>query len=92
MTAKKICKVCGKEYECCKTERFNVFRWQDVACCPEHAEIYFERVAQARSQAPVIQEPEPEVYESITENAEDEAEDEALMSTEAKPGKLWKRK
>jgi hypothetical protein len=27
----------------------NIFRWQDVACCPEHGAIYFAQVAEARN-------------------------------------------
>lgn len=48
------CKVCGKEYEYCWTERpSTVFRWQDVACCEEHGAIYLKRVLDARSEKPV---------------------------------------
>lgn len=47
--AMRTCKVCGKEYEYCKTFRPTVgFRWQDVACCPEHGSIYLARVLAAR--------------------------------------------
>lgn len=47
--AKRICKVCGKEYPYCKTWRStDIFRWQDVACCPEHAAEYFEQVRVSR--------------------------------------------
>lgn len=47
------CKVCGKEYEYCWTERpSTVFRWQDVACCEEHGAIYLKRVMDARSEKP----------------------------------------
>ena len=51
-TATKICKVCGKEYEYCHTFRKdgNIFRWQDVACCPEHGSIYFAKVLKSRNQ------------------------------------------
>lgn len=47
----KICKVCGAEYEYCHTVRrvANVFRWQDVACCPDHGSIYFDRIVASRS-------------------------------------------
>ena len=46
----RICKVCGDEYPYCKTEfNGNIFRWQDVACCPEHAAMYFAEVEKARS-------------------------------------------
>ena len=48
---KRMCKICGKEYEYCKTERGDgVFRWQDVACCPEHAEEYFAQIAASRGE------------------------------------------
>ena len=51
-TATKICKVCGKEYPYCRTERkvAGVFRWQDVACCVEHGSIYRERVLASRGE------------------------------------------
>lgn len=48
---KKVCKVCGQEYEACHTLRPNLnseFRWQDVACCPEHGQEYLRRVLSAR--------------------------------------------
>lgn len=50
----KICKVCGKEYECCKTVRHidGVFRWQDVACCVEHGQEYLNLVLAARTGIP----------------------------------------
>lgn len=47
----KTCKVCGKQYEYCHTALPGIFRWQDVACCREHAQQYFERVEQARAEA-----------------------------------------
>lgn len=44
------CKVCGKEYEYCKTWlSVDKFRWQDVACSPECGAIYFSKVEAARS-------------------------------------------
>lgn len=48
--ATKICKVCGKEYPYCKTFRDDdMFRWQDVACCPEHGSEYFAQVLAVRA-------------------------------------------
>lgn len=45
----KKCKVCGKEYEACRTFRAgSVFRWQDVACSPEHGSQYFAEVLASR--------------------------------------------
>lgn len=53
MSATRICKVCGKEYEYCRTNRVaGIFRWQDVSCCPEHGSIYFARVLEARGETP----------------------------------------
>lgn len=53
-TGTKVCKICGKEYECCKTVRHvdGVFRWQDVACCVEHGQEYLNLVLMARSATP----------------------------------------
>lgn len=50
-TAIKKCKVCGKEYEYCHTAKRveGVFRWQDVACCPEHGSIYLAKIEASRS-------------------------------------------
>lgn len=51
----RICKICNKEYPYCKTEWRGVNRWQDVACCPEHATEYFRRVREARNPQPVVE-------------------------------------
>lgn len=49
----KVCKICGKSYEACRTPaRPGVYRWQDVACCPEHGAEYLEKVNAARNPAP----------------------------------------
>lgn len=45
----KICKVCGKEYEYCRTFLPTAFRWQDVACCQEHAQEYLALVEASRA-------------------------------------------
>lgn len=48
----KICRVCGKEYEACHTQRPNLdneFRWQEVACSPECGSIYLQRIIESRS-------------------------------------------
>lgn len=51
-TGTRICKVCGREYEYCHTARrvTDVFRYQDVACCPEHGQTYLAKVLAARGQ------------------------------------------
>lgn len=51
-TVMKKCKVCGQEYEYCHTLRKDstVFRYQDVACCPEHGNIYLSRILVSRGE------------------------------------------
>jgi hypothetical protein len=52
----KTCKVCGKEYEYCHTNRpSGLFRWQDVACSPECGNEYFRRIAISRGE--LVEEP-----------------------------------
>lgn len=49
-TGIRVCRVCGKEYKYCKTNRREgIFRWQDVACSPEHGAIYFARIEASRA-------------------------------------------
>ncbi len=51
-TGYRRCRVCGGEYEYCRTNAdTGVFRWQDVACSPEHGAIYFAKIAESRSGA-----------------------------------------
>jgi hypothetical protein len=60
----RICKVCGKEYPYCKTERKdNAFRYQDVACCPEHGAEYLDAIMKSREIETVVepQEEKPKV-------------------------------
>lgn len=64
----RICKVCGKEYEYCKTLARGAFIWRDVACCPEHAEQYFEEVAIARGEKK-----QPESEQTKKQNKESSA-------------------
>lgn len=47
--------MCGKEYEACHTLRPNLnseFRWQDVACCPEHGQEYLRQILISRGELP----------------------------------------
>ena len=58
----KVCKVCGKEYEACHTLRPNLnseFRWQDVACCPEHGAVYLARILESRGEAKQVDPEKP---------------------------------
>lgn len=73
-TSTRICKVCNVEYPYCKTARPDgLYRWDNVACCPEHAAIYFAEVEAARSGKPVTVEEEPK-GNSIQEEKEPEVE------------------
>ncbi len=52
-SVKMSCRVCGKEYEPCRTatRRPNVFHWQEVACSPECGAIYLHRIIESRKPA-----------------------------------------
>lgn len=49
--AVKVCRVCGKEYEACRSANSagGTFRWQEVSCSPECGAIYLERVIASRA-------------------------------------------
>lgn len=76
----RTCRVCGKEYPYCKTNvSKTVFRWQNIACCPEHASIYFENARRLREErekekdAQMVQSSEP--AEGVANDKVAEAED-----------------
>lgn len=58
----KKCRVCGKEYPYCKTFKpyDGTFRWQDVACCKEHGEIYLRAIMESRGELSGGDDKEPE--------------------------------
>lgn len=49
-SAVKKCRVCGKEYEACRSANraAGVFRWQEVACSPECGAIYLQKINESR--------------------------------------------
>jgi len=50
----RICKVCGKEYEYCKTWlSTDKFRYQDVACSPQCGAKYFAEIEASRAKESV---------------------------------------
>lgn len=53
-TAIMKCRVCGKEYEGCRTLKrvAGVFRWQEVACSPECGSIYLAKIEASRGITP----------------------------------------
>lgn len=89
--ALKTCKVCGKQYEACFSVYVgnNVYRWQDVACCPEHGAEYFEAVE--RSRRPADQNPPADVEAEITDQVETESIVEAENESLKKPTTKRKR-
>lgn len=44
------CKICGKEYDACRTKRSASvsYRWFDVACCEEHGAEYLRQILESR--------------------------------------------
>lgn len=45
----KVCRVCGKTYEACRTSKVaKTFRWQDVSCSPECGAEYLRRIKLSR--------------------------------------------
>lgn len=50
----KVCRVCGKTYESCRSIKTgsSVFNWREMCCSPECGQIYFRRVEEARNPAP----------------------------------------
>lgn len=51
--AVKKCRVCGKEYEACRSANrtTSTFRWQEVACSLECGSEYLKRVISARTES-----------------------------------------
>lgn len=58
---KRKCRVCGKEYEACRTPKTAVggFNWREVACSPECGERYLRAVMEARGIVPSTTAEEP---------------------------------
>jgi len=56
---KRECKVCGKIYYTCpaSSSPAKTFRWRDVACCPEHGQIYLQQIMESRKVDSVTPEP-----------------------------------
>lgn len=50
-TAIKICRICGKAYEACRSANRSagVFRWQEVACSPECGAAYMKKIQESRN-------------------------------------------
>lgn len=87
--AKLICRVCGAEYEGCRTARHiaGTYRWQDVACCPEHGSIYLERIIASRQHKAETPAEKPVEAKAVAEAIEESLSDE-LKSEEVIPEDL----
>lgn len=48
------CRVCGKEYEPCRSAKLQdgVFRWREVACSPDCGAIYLQQINESRGLVP----------------------------------------
>lgn len=92
--AMKECKVCGCKYEYCHTAKriTGIFRWQDVACSPEHGSIYLAQVVAARAgkTLTVLEKSSPDVeitdeiddeYDELFEEDFDDTDEEATVIT-----------
>lgn len=55
---RKICRVCGAEYEACQSVRTGskAFNWREVACSPECGMEYLDRITASRSIVEPIEE------------------------------------
>lgn len=71
MTSKKQCRVCGKDYEPCRSTKLqpSVFRWREVACSPECGAIYLRRIQESRGLLPK-EEKKARVRKRVVEPAE----------------------
>lgn len=77
----KKCRVCGKEYEACRSANRgdSVFRWREVACSPECGAIYLNQINESRNHTThkrgkqkVMVEPVVIPAEPVTEAHDDE--------------------
>lgn len=50
--ATKECRVCGKTYTACNTNRHfdGSFHWREVACSPDCGKVYLQRIMESRGE------------------------------------------
>ena len=82
MTGILKCRICGKEYEACRSTKrtSGVFHWQSVACCAEHGAEYLALIRASRAKTEVAEESAPsnEAFALLDAEYEDEVEEEIL--------------
>lgn len=83
---KKICRVCGKEYDACRNVNNapGVFRWQEMCCSPECGDIYLARVIASRT--PVVEKAPKRTKKVKTEQASVEPIDEPVVEENSDNG------
>lgn len=67
------CRVCGKDYEPCRTAKLQpgVFRWREVACSPECGATYLQQINESRGLVPQkTKKPRAQKHEAISVEAE----------------------
>lgn len=84
----KKCRVCGKEYEACRSANrgASVFRWQEVACSPACGSVYLKRINESRNHSDVsknTRHKKPTIQPIIKT---DEAKNEAVANIEFENG------
>lgn len=64
----KVCRVCGKTYESCRSIKpgSGVFNWREMCCSPECGQIYFQRVEEARTSSSETNMEKPCWYDTVT--------------------------
>lgn len=87
MTGILKCRICGKEYEACRSAKrvAGVFHWQSVACCAEHGAEYLAQIRASRAETAVAEESASvsEAYALLDAEYDDvEVEDEELDETD----------
>lgn len=83
-TQYKYCRICGKQYEACRSRKPNdtSFHWKEVACSPECGMKYLEAVIEART--PLFVDSEDEIVYVIEEDSFEADEEHVYDSEEDK--------
>lgn len=84
-SAVKKCRVCGKEYEACRSANraAGVFRWQEVACSPECGAVYLQRINESRGIiSPQKKAKHRKFAEIAAEPVAERAEEQTVVDTE----------
>ena len=91
--AKKICRICGKEYtpcSYCENDKM-AFHYRTICCSRKCAEVYLARVLEARQNANEIKESEAISQESVVIN-DDAQSFEQNQIVEEKPKRKYTKK